>query len=99
MDSYPPDEPGMLSSHYRPSANFDPYKAIFNASTTEDGEINFAPVAAEVKTMEWLYLAAKGHRRAYFDLTQTPVKMAACSLKRKLKVVHILFNECQFIRR
>lgn len=54
----------------------DPYEAIFDASTTQDGEINFAPVAAEVKTMEWLYLAAKGHRRAYFDLTQTPVKMA-----------------------
>ena len=53
----------------------DPYEAIFDASTTQDGEINFAPVAAEVKTMEWLYLAAKGHRRAYFDLTQTPVKM------------------------
>ncbi len=53
----------------------DPYDAIFDANTTQDGEINFAPVAAEVKTMEWLYLAAKGHRRAYFDLTQTPVKM------------------------
>ena len=53
----------------------DPYEAIFDASTTHDGEINFAPVAAEVQTMEWLYLAAKGHRRAYFDLTQTPVKM------------------------
>ncbi len=53
----------------------DPYEAIFDASITQDGEINFAPVAAEVKTMEWLYLAAKGHRRAYFDLTQTPVKM------------------------
>ena len=53
----------------------DPYEAIFDASTTQDGEINFAPIAAEVKTMEWLYLAAKGHRRAYFDLTQTPVKM------------------------
>ena len=32
----------------------DPYEAIFDASTTQDGEINFAPVAAEVKTMEWL---------------------------------------------
>ncbi|RCL76883.1 MAG: flavin-binding protein, partial [PS1 clade bacterium] len=53
----------------------DPYKALFDADTTQDGEINFAPVAADVKTIEWLYLAAKGHRRAYFDLTQTPVKM------------------------
>ena len=53
----------------------DPYEAVFDADATQDGEINFAPVTAEVKTIEWLYLAAKGHRRAYFDLTQTPVKM------------------------
>jgi hypothetical protein len=53
----------------------DPYDALFNADATQNGEINFAPIAAEVKTIEWLYLAAKGHRRAYFDLTQTPVKM------------------------
>ena len=66
----------MLSSHHRPRhANFDPYKAIFNASTTEDGEINFAPVAADENDGVALS-AAKGHRRAYFDLTQTPVKMA-----------------------
>ena len=60
MDSYPPDERECYQVTTAPGTPIeDPYEAIFDASITQDGEINFAPVAAEVKTMEWLYLAAK----------------------------------------
>lgn len=45
----------------------DPYEVTFNAALTHDGEAYFVPVAAHVLRMEWLYLAARGHRRALFD--------------------------------
>lgn len=45
----------------------DPYDLTFDAEATRDGEDYFVPVRARVETMEWLYLAAKGHRRARFD--------------------------------
>lgn len=37
---------------------------------------HFAVVLAEVKRLEWLYLAAQGHRRAHFDWTdgEPPVR-------------------------
>jgi pyridoxamine 5'-phosphate oxidase len=44
-----------------------PELARFDAAATEDGAINFQPVLAKIETIEWLYLAASGHRRAYFD--------------------------------
>ena len=45
----------------------DPYAVAFDPHATHDGEDHFVPVAAHVKQMEWLYLAARGHRRALFD--------------------------------
>ena len=33
-----------------------------------DGYKNFTVIQCKIKSMEWLYLAAKGHRRARFDL-------------------------------
>lgn len=45
----------------------DPYDLTFDAEATRDGEDYFVPVRAQVERMEWLYLAAKGHRRALFD--------------------------------
>ena len=45
----------------------DPYGVTFDAAATRDGEDHFVPVLAEVLQMEWLYLAARGHRRALFD--------------------------------
>jgi pyridoxamine 5'-phosphate oxidase len=47
-----------------------PQEVRFDAATTQDGEAHFVPVRAHVETMEWLYLAARGHRRALFDFTQ-----------------------------
>ncbi len=45
----------------------DPYEVNFDAAATRDGEDHFVPVLAMVTQMEWLYLAARGHRRALFD--------------------------------
>ena len=35
---------------------------------SEEGYKNFAVIKCKIKCIEWLYLAAKGHRRAKFDL-------------------------------
>ena len=41
--------------------------------TIEESEIgykNFCVIETYIKSIEWLYLAAKGHRRAYFNLNK-----------------------------
>ena len=43
--------------------NFD-----FTKEESEAGYKNFCVIGCKVKSIEWLYLAAKGHRRALFDL-------------------------------
>ena len=40
----------------------------FSMEQSEEGYKNFTVIQCEIKSMEWLYLAAKGHRRAKFDL-------------------------------
>ena len=45
--------------------------------TLEESEIgykNFCVIETYIKSIEWLYLAAKGHRRAYFNLDKKEVK-------------------------
>ena len=43
--------------------NFD-----YTKEESEEGYKNFCVIRCKVKSIEWLYLAAKGHRRAFFDL-------------------------------
>ena len=43
--------------------NFD-----FTKEESEVGYKNFCVIRCNIKSIEWLYLAAKGHRRAFFDL-------------------------------
>ena len=43
--------------------NFD-----YTKEQSEEGYKNFTVVQCRIKSIEWLYLAAKGHRRARFDL-------------------------------
>ena len=43
--------------------NFD-----YTKEESEAGYKNFCVIRCTVKSIEWLYLAAKGHRRALFDL-------------------------------
>tara|TARA_B100000989_G_scaffold189162_1_gene142429 strand:- start:1177 stop:1776 length:600 start_codon:yes stop_codon:yes gene_type:complete len=40
----------------------------FTVEQSEEGYKNFTVIQCKVKSIEWLYLAAKGHRRARFDL-------------------------------
>ena len=40
----------------------------FTMEQSEAGYKNFTVIQCRIKSMEWLYLAAKGHRRAKFDL-------------------------------
>ena len=43
--------------------NFD-----YTKEESEAGYKNFCVIRCKIKSIEWLYLAAKGHRRAIFDL-------------------------------
>ena len=49
------------------SAIAEPAQVQFDAAASQGGAAHFVPVAAHVLRMEWLYLAARGHRRALFD--------------------------------
>ena len=44
-----------------------PEQAVFDPGQTNNGADNFAVLLAEVSCLEWLYLAAAGHRRAKFE--------------------------------
>ena len=50
---------GMISK----LENFD-----YTMEQSEKGYENFTVIKCKIKSIEWLYLAAKGHRRAKFDL-------------------------------
>ena len=40
----------------------------FTMEQSEEGYKNFTVIQCKIKSIEWLYLAAKGHRRAKFNL-------------------------------
>ena len=40
----------------------------FTMEQSEEGYKNFSVIQCKIKSIEWLYLAAKGHRRAKFEL-------------------------------
>jgi 3-hydroxyisobutyrate dehydrogenase len=40
----------------------------YTMEQSEEGYKNFTVIKCNIKSIEWLYLAAKGHRRAKFDL-------------------------------
>ena len=42
----------------------------FSMEQSEAGYKNFTVIQCKIKCIEWLYLAAKGHRRARFDLQE-----------------------------
>ena len=46
--------------------NFD-----FTKEESEAGYKNFCVIKCKIKSIEWLYLAAKGHRRAIIDLNRS----------------------------
>ena len=40
----------------------------YTMEQSEEGYKNFTVIQCKIKSVEWLYLAAKGHRRAKFDI-------------------------------
>ena len=60
--------PGTISDE--PTSGLKPELDNFEYTKeqSEEGYKNFAVIQCKIKTIEWLYLAAKGHRRARFDL-------------------------------
>ena len=62
------NSPGSESSIPTSGLKTDLDNFGFTKEKSEEGYKNFTVVQCKIKTMEWLYLAAKGHRRAIFDL-------------------------------
>jgi pyridoxamine 5'-phosphate oxidase len=64
VDDNPGSESTTPTSGLKPDLdNFE-----FTKEKSEEGYKNFTVIQCNIKSMEWLYLAAKGHRRAKFDL-------------------------------
>jgi 3-hydroxyisobutyrate dehydrogenase len=64
VDNSPGSESSIPTSGLKPELdNFE-----FSKEKSEEGYKNFTVIQCKVKTIEWLYLAARGHRRARFDL-------------------------------
>ena len=64
VDNGPGTESPAPTSGLKPELdNFE-----FTMEQSEEGYKNFTVIQFKIKSMEWLYLAAKGHRRARFDL-------------------------------
>ena len=64
VDNGPGSETEIPTSGLKPELdNFD-----YTKEQSEEGYRNFTVIQCEVKLIEWLYLAAEGHRRARFNL-------------------------------
>ena len=64
VDNGPGSETEIPTSGLKPELdNFD-----YTKEQSEEGYKNFTVIQCKIKSIEWLYLAAKGHRRAKFDL-------------------------------
>ena len=64
VDNGPGTESSSPTSGLKPELdNFE-----FTMEQSEAGYKNFTVIQCKIKSIEWLYLAAKGHRRARFDL-------------------------------
>ena len=64
VDKGPGTESDVPTSGLKPELdNFD-----YTKEQSEEGYKNFTVIQCKIKSIEWLYLAAKGHRRARFDL-------------------------------
>ena len=64
------DGPGTKSEKPTSGLNdkFDNFD--FSKEESEEGYKNFCVIKCKIKSIEWLYLAAKGHRRALIDLNE-----------------------------
>ena len=64
VDNGPGSESKIPTSGLKPELdNFE-----FTMEQSEEGYKNFTVIQCKIKNIEWLYLAAKGHRRARLDV-------------------------------
>ena len=64
VDNGPGTESPNPTSGLKPDLeNFE-----FTMEQSEEGYKNFTVIKCKIKSIEWLYLAAKGHRRARFEI-------------------------------
>ena len=64
VDNGPGTESPSPTSGLKPELdNFE-----FTMEQSEEGYKNFTVIQCKIKSIEWLYLAAKGHRRARFEI-------------------------------
>ena len=64
VDNGPGTESDVPTSGLKPELdNFD-----YTKEQSEEGYKNFTVIQCKIKSIEWLYLAARGHRRAKFDI-------------------------------
>jgi pyridoxamine 5'-phosphate oxidase len=64
VDNGPGTKSDIPTSGLKPE--FDNFE--FTLAQSEKGYKNFTVIQCKIQTIEWLYLAAKGHRRAKFNL-------------------------------
>ena len=65
VDNGPGTESATPTSGLKPELdNFE-----FTMEQSEEGYKNFTVIQCKIKSLEWLYLAAKGHRRARFEFS------------------------------
>jgi len=60
--------PGSNSLGPTSGLTYDVDNLKYTIEESETGYENFCVIETFIKSIEWLYLAAKGHRRAYFSL-------------------------------
>ena len=65
------DGPGTVSDNPTSGLNGKFNDFDFTKEESEQGYKNFCVIKCKVKSIEWLYLAAKGHRRALIDLQKS----------------------------
>ena len=62
------DAPGTISNNPTSGMISKLEDFEYTMEQSEDGYKNFTVIQCKIQSIEWLYLAAKGHRRAKFDI-------------------------------
>ena len=62
------DAPGTISNNPTSGMISTLEDFEYTMEQSEDGYKNFTVIQCKIQSIEWLYLAAKGHRRAKFDI-------------------------------
>ena len=65
------DSPGTISQKPTSGLNEKLNNFDFTKEESEQGYSNFRVIKCKIRSIEWLYLAAKGHRRALLKLGKT----------------------------